>query len=332
MANFLNNCAIERIILGDNNTYEIDHINKKLITCEYNDVKKKYRKYKLLYNGELYKDNIKIAENINNIGMVYFDTFICNDNEKKIMYYNGESFAELKFKDKLAHEFFDDYIILVFFISDSIMGKSYQTSYVRYSQLLNHLRLNGKKNYNSEYDGHTFGPYISWTSSSLYNTYSELNILKIFSHHKALDREITEKLYFYIHTPSEYTKYKIIHCDYFSSKYIYSIIDPNNIIDILFRTNQWVQISKDSTIEWFDDDVNSTDKLTIDGQIIEYNGKKIFDNEIILDVEKDVRYFTKYTKMQILTLLCIMKTRKIKMPKSIKFMIIMNLLKYDLQV
>jgi len=319
------------LTLSNDETFKIDNPSGKLIKHQHCDEKysivgtddKDNYVYTLKYNGELYKDNIKINENINNICSVYKNTFICYDNRKNLMYYNGKSFKQLIFKNKISHEIFRNYIILVYICDRTFSIKSHAIYFIHYEKLLSTIGYNDTLlDNNANINAHTakYLSFFSYDSCAFYENYPEINILKIYA------PSLAYNVYKYVYYRTNSKIICFFHKNHQYSGNVCLNIDETDIIDILFIKNQWMIIKKNSTIEWYDDNNILLEKSIIDNQIIRYNEKNIFTNKITLDLQKDIKYFTEYTKKQIIALLIVLQKYNIIMPKSIKFMIIQKIL------
>jgi len=306
------------ITLNNNNEYVINYHSETLVKCEFNhDIKKQYKDemIHLKYSGELYNNNIKIADNIDNISTVSCGTFLCENDKKNIMYYDGKSFRELKFKDKVAHEFFDDYIALVFVTCDSEMNKLCYHVDILYEKWFVKVNILGNILYDSNVARSIL--YKSCECPNFYKKYQNVNIMKIYASSVS---QLNKSVYYR-------TKSKIIcytNINNLKNDDVDINCDSDDIIDILFEFGKWIIIRKDSSVSWHDINGKFIKKIILDGQISKYNGRNIFGNEIIHNLDENVKYFTKNTKIGIFMLLCIMN-RHAKMPKYMKFMIITNL-------
>jgi len=232
----------------------------------------------LYYNGDLYSNYKKIAENVKDIIIIIenpndmiVDIFDDKIKDYILMYYNDEnkSFHVIKFKNKIKHQIFDRYTIMI--------TDDYNIYQVSNDLLKSHVNITNRDYIFTQYD--IWDMCYKYTKKfNLCELLKNSNIIKILG------------MYFdifclYIQSKSNDIA-TLIKCDFYDKNSLvqYELpYHPNQIADIFTRYSTFCIITKNSHIYSHDfstlETLSHCDKpliLKLHKQIIQCDNHKIF--------------------------------------------------------
>ena len=301
------NNTLYMITLNTGEDYELNtHTGQFIRQSSYKKINKIKGKYTLEYNGNLYKDDVKIAENINDMSNVYNDNFFCDNYDNVLMAYKDSIFYEIKSSNIEKHLIEDTYICMI--TTDHIIYKIKCERWmldINTCNMYNFPKMSLVQN-NTNKIGCNHVAKIVKSTIVMRSSYIYLD-----------NNAITFGDNFYNIMPTSYNVDDVIdiYCVSSLSKSLI-VIKKDSSIDIL-RMEDYTPMYDDSFIL----DI----RIHLDGQFVKYNGKNIFKINNVFDVIENIKYLTKNTKIQINVLLCVLK-RHIIMPKTLKLLIISKLI------
>jgi len=282
------------------NFFECDQLSilKKIDNLVNKYVKKSYI---LTYDGDLFEQNIKIAENINNMSDVSQNGFFCDTFDGVLMAYNNSSSEAIQI-----------YTIGEFYIYLLTENACYRISCNKW---LIYINVNNIYDFDkiSEYQYHINkikpnsvikiskmmsegDPYIYLNNNSM--TVSNLSWNIIDTNYNIDD---IVDIYTYHH-------------DYCS---LIFIINKNSSIDFIKTQAS----NHDEFCESFEIQKN----IKFNAQLIKYNNQNIFNIKNVYDIIAKSKYFIGDFKKQIFVLFCVLN-RYSKIPKVLKLLIVTKLI------
>lgn len=290
------------LTLNNGKQYKINLVSECLVKVRYNeitDIKKQCDDYILKFNGDLFKNYIKIAENINDMSDTYKDAFICDNKDGILMLYKDALFNKLNIPDKKMHVIHDNYIDIIQNNKFTRLLNDYLTCH-NLEYAMKHMACYDFEKIGS-HEIIKFGKNITLIS----NPYILLD-----------DNTLTYGDNCYNIMNTEYDKNDIIDIYSYDQSTTSSIMIllKNSSIDFLCTVSRGLN----------KEELCFKKNIKLDGQLIKYNGHNIFKINQVHDVLKEIKYLTGDTKKQIHVLLCIMK--KYKIPKPLKLMILCYLI------
>ena len=292
--------------------YDFNHTDYVLIMKETEKSEYKYTSlpFTLKYNGDLFKDNIKIAENINDMSNMYNNNFVCDTFDGKLLLYRNTEFCEFA-------NIFDGINILVYTINNSYI-KIITNESIYY-------------NIDCEFLINTINKQKIYTLSSVSCTVGDMSNIRSFGV-KKISKTFNDYQNSYLYLNNNFICYS-------DSKWNMMNINNDNIIDIYSHNSRKLSfyviftINKNSSVdvyntihnERYHESLELSQNIIFESQVIKYNGKNIFDIKNVYDVVTESVHFINSFKKQISTLFCVLN-RYSKMPKVMKLLIVSKML------
>jgi len=303
---------VKKFTLIDGSEYILDmntSFYKELYLQEINKLSNKYEDSTIVlkYTGELFKNNIKIADNINNMSTIYNDNFLCDTFDNILMVYKDDKFYECS----------NTRVTMCIINKDAIkiIDNHYYFYIISCKTFLIHVNTNEMYMFGYwsfvEYDIDKIKPHSIQKISS---TFLDFSSSYLFLNNNCIT-----------HCDSQWN---IINTNYKISDIIdiYSNNNDDSSSDIFF-------VNKNSSIDHYKtvltssrfESLNFIENIKFNSQLIKYNGKNIFDTKNVYDVKNESIYFTNDLKKQIFILFCIIKKYR-DMPTVMKLLIVCKML------